>query len=50
MPPHDGPASDRQTERYPTLVLTLLHAREPQEPAGRPRSDWKLITRPAAKV
>ena len=22
-------------KRYPTLVLTLLHAREPQEPAGR---------------
>ena len=31
-------------KRYPTLVLTLLHAREPQEPAGRPRIDWKLIT------
>ena len=25
-------------KRYPTLVLTLLHAREPQEPAGRPVS------------
>ena len=21
-----------------------MHAREPQEPAGRPRIDWKLIT------
>ena len=31
-------------KRYPMLVLTLLHAREPQEPAGRPRIDWKLIT------
>ena len=31
-------------KRYPTLVLTLLHAREPQEPAGRPRIDRKLIT------
>ena len=31
-------------KRYPTLVLTLLHAREPQEPVGRPRIDWKLIT------
>ena len=31
-------------KRYPALVLTLLHAREPQEPAGRPRIDWKLIT------
>ena len=31
-------------KRYPTLVLTLLHAREPQEPAGRPRIDWKPIT------
>ena len=30
--------------RYSTLVLTLLHAREPLEPAGRPRIDWKLIT------
>ena len=29
---------------YPTLVLTLLHACEPQEPAGRPRIDWKPIT------
>ena len=31
-------------KRYPTLVLTLLHAREPDEPVGRPRIDWKLIT------
>ncbi len=31
-------------KRYPSLVLTLLHAREPQEPASRPRIDWKLIT------
>ena len=31
-------------KRYPTLVLTLLHAREPREPVGRPRIDWKLIT------
>ena len=31
-------------KRYPTLVLTLLHAREPEKPAGRPRIDWKLIT------
>ncbi len=30
--------------RYPTLVLTLLHAREPKQPEGRPRIDWKLIT------
>ena len=30
-------------KRYPTLVLTLLHAREPQEPVGRPRIDWKPI-------
>ena len=31
-------------KRYPTLVLTLVHAREPKEPVGRPRIDWKLIT------
>ena len=31
-------------KRYPTLVLTLLHAREPQELVGRLRIDWKLIT------
>ena len=30
--------------RYPALVLTVLHAREPEEPVGRPRIDWKLIT------
>ncbi len=31
-------------KRYPVLVLTVLHAREPEEPIGRPRIDWKLIT------
>ena len=31
-------------KRYPTLVLTVLHAREQEEPTGRPRIDWKLIT------
>ena len=31
-------------KRYPTLMLTVLHAREPEEPVGRPRIDWKLIT------
>ena len=25
-------------------MLTVLHAREPEEPVGRPRIDWKLIT------
>ena len=30
--------------RYPALTLTVLHAREREEPAGRPRIDWKLIT------
>ena len=29
---------------YPALTLTVLHAREPEEPVGRPRIDWKLIT------
>ena len=31
-------------KRYPALMLTVLHAREPEEPVGRPRIDWKLIT------
>ena len=31
-------------KRYPTLVLTVLHAREPEEPVGRPRIDWKLTS------
>ena len=30
--------------RYPALMLTVLHAREPEEPVGRPSIDWKLIT------
>ena len=30
-------------KRYPALMLTVLHAREPEEPVGRPRIDWKLI-------
>ena len=31
-------------KRYPSLILTVLHAREPGEPVGCPRIDWKLIT------
>ncbi len=31
-------------KRYPALALTVLHAREPDEPAHRPRIDWKLVT------
>jgi hypothetical protein len=31
-------------KRYPALTLTVLHAREPEEPTDRPRIDWKLIT------
>lgn len=31
-------------KRYPALTLTVLHARERDEPADRPRIDWKLIT------
>ena len=31
-------------KRYPALTLTVLHAREPDEPADRPRIDWKLVT------
>ena len=30
--------------RYPALTLTVLHAREREEPTDRPRIDWKLIT------
>ena len=31
-------------KRYPALTLTVLHAREREEPADRPRIDWKLLT------
>lgn len=31
-------------KRYPALTLTVLHARERDEPADRPRIDWRLIT------
>ena len=31
-------------KRYPALALAVLHAREPGEPARRPRIDWKLLT------
>lgn len=31
-------------KRYPALTLTVLQARERDEPADRPRIDWKLIT------
>lgn len=31
-------------KRYPALDLTVLHARERDEPADRPRIDWRLIT------
>ena len=31
-------------KRYPALTLTVLHAREPDEPADRPRIDWRLVT------
>lgn len=31
-------------KRYPALTLTVLHAKEREEPAGRPRIDWRLIT------
>jgi hypothetical protein len=30
--------------RYPALTLTVLYAQERDEPADRPRIDWKLIT------
>jgi hypothetical protein len=31
-------------KRYPALTLTVLHAQEREQPKGRPRIDWKLIT------
>lgn len=31
-------------KHYRALTLTVLHAKERQEPVGRPRIDWKLIT------
>lgn len=31
-------------KRYPPLTLTVLHARERDEPINRARIDWKLIT------
>jgi hypothetical protein len=31
-------------KRYPALTLTVLQARESEEPAHRPRIDWQLIT------
>jgi hypothetical protein len=30
--------------RYPTLVLTVLHATERGKPCGRDPIEWKLIT------
>lgn len=30
--------------RYPSLVLTIIHAKERGEPKGRERIEWKLIT------
>lgn len=31
-------------KRYPALTLTVLHAREREESADRPRIDWKFLT------
>ena len=31
-------------KRYPALDLTILHARESDQPENRPRIDWKLVT------
>jgi len=31
-------------KRYPQLTLTVIYAQERDEPADRPRIDWKLIT------
>jgi hypothetical protein len=31
-------------KHYRAMTLTVLHAKERQEPVGRPKIDWKLIT------
>jgi hypothetical protein len=31
-------------KRWPSLTLTVIHAREAEEPSNRDRIDWKLIT------
>jgi hypothetical protein len=31
-------------KRYPAMTLTVLYAQERDEPADRPKIDWKLIT------
>lgn len=31
-------------KRYPPLTLTVIHAREQADPAGRKKIDWKLLT------
>jgi hypothetical protein len=31
-------------KRYPALTLTVLYVQERNEPADRPKIDWKLIT------
>ena len=31
-------------KRYPALDLTILYAREPDQPENRPRIDWKIAT------
>lgn len=37
--------------RYPPLTLTVIHASEPEEPEGRERIEWKLVTDlPAASL
>ena len=31
-------------KRWPSLILTVIHAREAEEPLNRERIDWKPIT------
>lgn len=33
-----------EKNRYPALDLTVIHAVEPNPPAGRKRIEWKLLT------
>ena len=31
-------------KNYPTVILSVIHAQEQEQPQGRERSDWKLLT------
>lgn len=39
-----GSVNTENHKYYPSLMLAVSHAREPEEPVGRPRIDWNPIT------